>query len=305
MPADLCSCGGEMKTVSASFAKKCFRKRKKDSHKGENGRALIVGGSLDYVGAPALAAMAAFACMRTGIDIVTVIAPEKAGYVINSYSPNIIVKKVNGNFFTTEHAKKISGESRKADAVLIGNGMGLNPKTVKLVRNVIGKIKVPIVIDADAIKACKGMRFNWNVIITPHKKEFEIFSDTNVSGKGSIAEIGAMVKKIAAKHRCVVLLKGRIDVISDGKNVLLNKTGHEAMTAGGTGDVLAGITAALAAKKNQLFNSAASAAYLNGKAGEMVAKKKGYSLVASDLIEELPSIIKKMAGWQGRLRKRC
>ena len=285
-----------MKTVSASFAKKCFRKRKKDSHKGENGRVLIVGGSSDYVGAPALAAMAGLACMRTGVDIVTIVAPEKPGYVINSFSPNLIVKKVKGNFFAAAHAKKIIVESRKADAALIGNGMGLNPKTVKLVRHVVGKIKVPIVIDADAIKACRGMKFNGNVIITPHKKEFEIFSGIKVSGKKSIVELAGIAKKIAAKHKCVVLLKGRIDIISDGRETLLNRTGHEAMTAGGTGDVLAGITAALVAKKNQLFNSAAAAAYLNGKAGEMAAKKKGNSLVATDLIEELPAIIRKMAG---------
>ena len=284
-----------MKTILASFAGKCFGKRKKDSHKGGNGRVLVVGGSSDYVGAPALAAMAALASMRTGVDLVTVIAPEKAGYVINSFSPNLIVKKVAGNFFVPAHAKKIIGESRKADAVLIGNGMGLNPKTVKLARGVAGKMKIPLVIDADAIKACKGMRFNGNVIITPHKKEFEIFSGRNISRIKSIAETGKIVRQIAARHGCVVLLKGRIDVISDGKDVMLNKTGHEAMTAGGTGDVLAGIVAALVAKKNAPLNAAAAAAYVNGKAGEMVAGKKGYSVVATDLIEALPETIRKIS----------
>ena len=285
-----------MKTVSASFAGKCFGKRKKDSHKGENGRVLVIGGSSDYVGAPALAAMAALACQRMGVDLVTVIAPEKAGYAINTFSPNLIVKKVKGNFFAPAHAKKIIDESRKADAVIIGNGMGLNPKTIKLVRSVVGKIKVPLVIDADAIKACKGMRFNGNAIIMPHKKEFEVFSGKRVSGFKSIAEMAKIVKEVAAKHRCIVLLKGRVDVISDGKDVMLNKTGHEAMTAGGTGDVLAGIVAALVAKKNQPLNAAATAAYVNGKAGEWVAGKKGNSLAATDLIEALPGTIMKIAG---------
>ena len=219
--------------------------------------------------------------------------------------PFLIVKKVKGNFFAPAHAKKIIEESRSVDAVLIGNGIGLNPKTIKLARSVIGKIKVPLVIDADAIKACKGMKFNWNVIITPHKKEFEIFSGRKISAVKSVEGIGKIVKETAAKHKCVVLLKGRIDVISDGKQILLNRTGHEAMTAAGTGDVLAGITAALVAKKNPLLNAAAAAAYINGKTGEKVAKKKGYSLVASDLIEELPGTIKKMAGWQGHQWKRC
>ncbi len=240
--------------------------------------------------------MAAPASMRTGIDIVTVLAPEKAGYVINTFSPNIIVKKVKGNFFALAHAKKIIEESRKADAVLIGNGMGLNPKTIKLVRSIVGKIKVPLVIDADAIKACRGMRFNGNVIITPHKKEFEIFSGRKIEGIKSVDGLGKIVKQVAAQHKCIVLLKGRIDVISDGKQILLNKTGHEAMTAAGTGDVLAGIIVALVAKKNTRLNAAAASAYINGKAGEKVAKKKGNSLIASDLIEELPSTIIKVAG---------
>jgi NAD(P)H-hydrate epimerase len=285
-----------MKTISASFARKCFKKRKKDSHKGENGKVLVVGGCNDYVGAPALAAMAGLACMRTGVDLVTVLAPEKPGFVINSYSPNLVVKKVKGGFFAPTHMKKILEESRKADAVLIGNGMGMNTKTVSLVRAVVGKIKSPVVIDADAIKACKGMRFRGNVIITPHKREFEIFSGKKIAGLKDISELAKVVKSTAAKQRCIVLLKGRIDIISDGKEVLLNRTGCEAMTAAGTGDVLAGIVAALIARKNPLLDAAAAAAYINGKAGEGVAKKIGYSLVASDIIEKLPSTIKKTAG---------
>jgi len=117
----------------------------------------------------------------------------------------------------------------------------------------------------------------------------------NISRIKSIAETGKIVRQIAARHGCVVLLKGRIDVISDGKDVMLNKTGHEAMTAGGTGDVLAGIVAALVAKKNAPLNAAAAAAYVNGKAGEMVAGKKGYSVVATDLIEALPGTIRKIS----------
>ena len=100
------------------------------------------------------------------------------------------------------------------------------------------------------------------------------------------------MKAVAAKQMCIVLLKGRIDIISDGREVLLNRTGCEAMTAAGTGDVLAGIVTALVAKKNPLVDAAATGAYVNGLTGERVAKRIGYSLVASDHIEALPSTIK-------------
>src|SRR3990167_9367817 len=93
--------------------------RKKTSHKGENGRALIIGGSEDYVGAVTLAGLAA---LRSGCDLVTIAAPEKTAWAVNCYSPDLITHKVKGANFSIKHAKEMVKYADRFDATLIGNG---------------------------------------------------------------------------------------------------------------------------------------------------------------------------------------
>jgi len=281
------------KTITEKEIKKFFKKRKTGSHKGDNGKVLIVGGSTDLIGAPALAGMSTMACLRTGIDLCVVAAPEKAGLVINGFAPDLIVKKLKGDFFTKKHLKKIIKLEKKADVVLIGPGIGQEKQTISFVKEFVKKSKKPVVIDADAIKACTGMKFPGNVLLTPHEKEFEIFLGKKVSGKNFTKKI-KLVKETALKHHCVVLLKGKEDIISNGENVLLNKTGNAGMTVGGTGDSLAGICAGFSALGLSLFDSAVAAAFVNGKIGDKLYKKMGYSYIASDFAKEIPFWIKKL-----------
>ncbi len=278
------------KIVSERDVKRCFPKRKPGSHKGENGKVLIVGGSRDLIGAPALGAMAALAALRAGTDLAVVAAPEKCGYVVNTYSPDIIVKKFKGDFFTKRHSKKIVEMAKNFDVVLIGPGLGREKQTMLFVKEVVKKVRVPVILDADAIKAVSGMKFNGNVLLTPHATEFYIFSGKRLGRKREQA-----VKEAARKHNCVILLKGQVDVISDGSAVALNKTGNAGMTVGGTGDVLAGVCAAFVALGNGLFKAAYSAAFINGKIGDRLLKKKGYGFVASDFVELIPAEIKRLA----------
>lgn len=286
-------------TVSLNSLKGVIPERNAYSFKGQNGKVLVIGGSSDYVGAPALAAMSAMASLRAGTDIVTVCAPEKAGYVINSFSPDLIVKKFKGEYFVPKHAKEIISIAEKFDAILIGPGMGLNKETKKFAIELVKKLmqknkKIPLILDADALKACAKMKFNGNILITPHKKELEIFSGKKMAEKGfNLNNRIKLAEFTAKKFNCIVLLKGHIDVISDRKKTMLNKTGNPAMAAGGTGDVLAGLCAGLAALNHDLFKSACAAAYINGFAGNKLMKKKA-SLTASDLIEEIPFILKKI-----------
>lgn len=280
-------------TLSFPLVRKFFRKRKKDSHKGQNGKALIIGGCEELAGAPALAAMASIACLRSGIDLCTVAAPEKVGWAINSYSPDIIVKKIPGRHFALRHLKTVLGIEKKSDAALVGPGMGRANKTLRFARQLVKKAKGPLVIDADALKACAGMRFYGNAIITPHAKEFEIFSGKKIEGK-NLFEKTMIAKEVARKHNCVVLLKGRIDIITDGSKVFLNRTGNAGMTVGGTGDVLAGMCTGLLALGAGPTEAAAAAAYVNGRIGDALYRKMGYSYIASDFIREIPNIIKKL-----------
>ncbi|HIH17160.1 MAG TPA: NAD(P)H-hydrate dehydratase [Candidatus Diapherotrites archaeon] len=270
---------------------RCARKRRPDSHKGENGVALVVGGCNELVGAPALGAQAALASLRTGIDLVRVMAPEKVAWVINSFSPDLITLKLRGSHLGERHVREVLAEAAKADAVLIGPGMGLDPETRSFVRRVLPKIRKPLIVDADALKAAKGLKFKGPALITPHAKEFEAFT-----GKKLPKELSKQIKAVEAaakKHRCVVLLKGRFDVVSDGKTTKVNKTGNAGMTVGGTGDVLAGICLGLAASKNGLLDVACAAAYLNGRAGDILHAVKGYTFIASDFLIVIPRLLKK------------
>ena len=250
---------------------------KRGEHKGENGRVLVVGGSEDYVGAPALSALAALAVLRSGADLVTVSAPEKVAWVINTYSPDLITKKLRGKVWKKEHIKDIS--KIKFDVVLIGPGMGQSDGAKKLVDELI-KINKPKVLDADALKIVDYRKLR-NCVVTPHEKEFEILFGEKATKEG--------VKRFG-KEDLVVLLKGGVDLISDGKQLMENKTGNNSMTKGGTGDVLAGLVAGYIAQGMSLYEAACKAAYVNGAAGEALHQTMGYGYLASDLLEVIPMV---------------
>jgi NAD(P)H-hydrate epimerase len=255
-----------------------LKKRKKSSHKGENGEALIIGGSEDYAGCLALAGLAA---LRTGIDWVTIAAPEKVGWALHSLSPDLVVKKFKGDYFTENHVDNIVKLSKKFDAVLIGNGIGL--KSVSFVRKIVQRINKPLVIDADGVKGI-GLQDVDNAVLTPHKKEFRMLLENSKIREKDLQ------KNLKDN---VIVITGRIDkIISKGKTKH-NKTGNEGMTIGGTGDVLAGIAVGFLAQGYSSFDSACWAAYINGILGDRLKKKKGYSFIASDLVGDLEKIMKK------------
>lgn len=255
---------------------------KRKEYKGQNGRVLVVGGSEDYVGAPAFVGMAA---LRTGVDIVTICAPEKVAWAINTYTPDLITKKFLGNELNITHCKEIIALSEKHDVVVLGNGLGINKDFVlKLVR----EIKKPFVLDADALKVI-SLEYVSNSILTPHKKEFEILY-SNTEKKVPFDEIDMEVNiKTMQKYIStnVILLKGPTDIIFSKHRRHLNKTGHNSMTIGGTGDILAGLCAGFLAQTGDLFESAVKAAFVNGKAGEYMFKNMGYGYTAYDMVQEL------------------
>ena len=260
--------------------------KKRGEHKGENGRILVIGGSEDYIGAPAFVGLAA---LRTGTDIVVIAAPEKAAWAINSLSPDLITKKFEGDFLNFDNVKDLIELSEDFDVVLIGNGLGLEPSTMDLARELVERIPQPKVIDADALKALHDAEFT-NAVLTPHEKEFEILSGEKLPE--DLEKKAAIVKRFSRRN-IIITLKGQTDIITDGEKVKYNKTGNSGMTIGGTGDVLAGITAGLLAQSKDLFNSAYYAAYLNGKIGDYLLRKKGIGFTASDMIGLIPEIKKK------------
>lgn len=269
------------------------------SHKGDNGLVLAVGGSEDFAGAIALAGLAA---LRSGCDLVKIIAPEKAAWAINAYSPDLITMKLKGNYFKLNNFNIIKKQMEKFDVLLIGNGIGLNKSTKQFCKKTIRKIKKFKVIDADAIKSI-SMQDAENSIITPHSRELEIFLKNSKVNKSIIRLINneknpinksKTIKKTTQKFldkNNIILLKGKIDVIISKNKIFYNKTGNAGMTKGGTGDVLAGLCAGFLAQSKDLMQSAINAAYFNGLIGDiLLKKKKGFSYLASDMVWEIKRI---------------
>lgn len=259
------------------------------SHKGQNGRLLIVGGG-PYTGAPALSAMAA---LRTGVDLVWLAVPESCWQVVASYSPNFIVKSLAGDCLVTEHLPVIRELIKEVDAVLIGPGLGRDERTVKAVRQLLSEIEKPIVVDADGLYALsEGQRtiLNAPAVLTPHRKEFErLVGEAAATDENTVAEL-------ANKLGTTLVLKGPEDVISDGQNIKKNMTGNAAMSIGGTGDVLAGIIGALLAKGVAPYNAGRMGTYLSGRAGDHAFEELGYSLTATDVIANIPEALRLSLG---------
>lgn len=290
---------GKMKFISKKDIK--LPKRERGSKKGDNGRVLVIGGSKDYVGAVALAGLAA---LRSGADWVTIAAPEKVGWAINALTPDLVVKKCKGDYFSLKNYKNVFDLLKRHDVVLLGNGIGLKKETKKFVKKIIKKINCLKVIDADGIKILSANDLK-NSIITPHIKELEIFlknskiknriikkiiNEKNIEKKASL--IKKTMKKFLEKNN-IVLLKGRIDAVISKDKISYNKTGNAGMTKAGTGDVLAGLTVGFLAQTKDLLQSAVNAAYFNGLIGDiLLKKKKGFTYLASDMVGEIKRISK-------------
>ncbi|NJD78117.1 MAG: NAD(P)H-hydrate dehydratase [Candidatus Methanoperedens sp.] len=262
---------------------KPFLKRSIVSHKGDAGRVLVIGGGA-YSGAPALCA---FAALRAGADIVTVAAPESVSDIIASFSPDIIVRPLSGDRLTEDDVPLLSGLIEKHDVVVMGMGLGTSDETLATVKKIVPLCR-KAVIDADALQPFLLPLFHKNIILTPHAGEMKRISGSDVpEGEEKVD----FTRNFADEHDVTVLLKGAVDIISDGMEVRANRTGNAGMTVGGTGDVLAGLTGALFAKHNA-FEAAGAAAFINGAAGDMAFLESGYGLLATDVINHIPQVMK-------------
>ncbi len=276
---------------------KKLMERKKTSHKGENGYALVIGGSEEYAGAVTLAGLAA---LRAGCDAVTVAAPEKVAWTINRYSPDLMTYKIKSGAFSIKNAKEMVKYAEKFDAVLIGNG--ITRKADKFCQYFIKKSQKPKVIDADALKGLSFKEFN-NAILTPHETELEtmlinsnkefLLPKLRESNAKEKAEILQGNLRYFLQNNNVLLVKGATDIIISRNKIAYNRTGNQGMTKAGTGDVLAGIIVGFLAKTKDPFKSAVAGSYINGYIGDMLLKKKkGYTFIASDILDDLGKISK-------------
>jgi NAD(P)H-hydrate epimerase len=265
--------------------------RPSESHKGDFGRLLVVGGSETFSGAPTLVAQAA---LRTGVDLVYVAAPEKTAYAISSLSPDIITIKLEGKHLNPNNLNTLKPYVEASDAVVLGPGLGLHPETREAVKGMVEAVEKsgkPLLLDADGLKAFANFKRKLGVplVLTPHAGEYATL--TGKKPPEPLSQKVLQVQRTAASLNATVLLKGSVDVVSDGTRVKLNFTGNPGMTVGGTGDVLSGIAGAFLAQKADCFEAAVAAAFVNGAAGDFVFEEFGPHMVATDLIRHIPKVL--------------
>ena len=276
-----------------------LKNRNPNSHKGNNGRLLVVGGSKEYSGAPAIAGMAA---IGAGADLVYVASPENAADAIKSTSPDLIVKSLEGDKLSLNHLDEILDLSENVDAVLIGPGSGIDDETSKLFNVLVTKIKKPIVLDADSLKQVELslIKNREDMILTPHIFEFKSFFKTDDDLRldidsydfSEVDENITLFQKISRQIKGTVVVKGKYDLILSGSKFKINKSGNAGMTVGGTGDALAGISASLLSQGLSSFDSASLATFINGLAGDEAFDVKGNGFSATDLVSYIGSVIK-------------
>jgi len=246
--------------------------RSRKAHKGAGGEVLVIGGG-PYQGAPYLAGLGA---LRAGADIVRIASP------VFEPVPDLIYEKLEGKKVGSEHTERLISLAERADVVVCGNGLGTESHAV--VEAIAPHCK-KAVFDADALRLPLP-RAAGETIYTPHAKEFARITGTALPDD-TVGRARAVRK---AGIRGTVILKGHIDIITDGTRVRFNRTGDPAMTVGGTGDVLAGIAGALLCRL-PAFDAACIAAYVSGKAGSAAVAERGGGILASDIVDKIPSVL--------------
>jgi len=259
------------------------------SKKGDNGIVLVVGGNRIYHGAPLLASLAA---LRSGTDLVYTAVPRSNIVATRSFSPNIIALPLPDDKLTVGSSNRLLAViPKRPDSAAIGMGMTI-AKPAALLTIIKGLLarNSKLVLDASAlIPNMLDEISGTETIITPHIGEYKRIFGENLPD--SEVERISNIQKCAKQYRIVILLKGWIDIISDGERVGINRTHNCAMTVGGTGDILTGIVAGLLTKVKP-FEASLLGSYFNGVAGNLAYKRIGLHLAATDLLEDLPTAMK-------------
>ena len=263
-------------------------KRPRLCHKGDFGKLLIVGGSIPYTGAPAMAAMAA---VRGGAGLVYLGVPSDIYEIeaIKNREAMVFPLAAGEKGRVSRRAWDSIGERlRVCDVCVIGPGMGRGEDVRAIAELVLQNSGIPVVADADALWAIAQDltmldRAKATVVLTPHEGEFQRLLGHPVTDRLTEA------RRFAADHGCVVVLKGHrtICAFPDGKAYIID-AGNPGMAKGGSGDVLAGLMGAMLCQL-PARRAVVTACWLHARAGDLAAQRFGeYAMHAGDLLESLP-----------------
>lgn len=290
-----------LREISAEFVKAALPPRRPDGHKGTFGRALIVGGSAGMSGSVVLACRAA---MKTGVGLTFAAVPESLVDVVDGGSIETVVRHLPEVRARRAIALRALGEVEAAckscDAIAVGPGMGRHHESQELVRRLVARRTLPMVVDADGLRAIAAKPTNETVrcevplVLTPHAGEMAGLLNKDIAEIISDRESAAV--ECARRFQCIAVMKGAPTFVAEPSgDVYLNPTGNSGMATGGSGDVLTGVIVSLLAQGFDPMNAALCGVYLHGLAGDIGTHEFGErSLIASDIVSGLACAIKSL-----------
>jgi len=271
--------------------------RNPDTHKGDYGHLLVIAGSVGKTGA---AAMACQAALRMGAGLVTLAIPKSLNGIMEMKLTEVMTEPLPETPKQTLSLRAFSALVRLCEnkrAVIIGPGLGTFKETQSLVLKLVKTLNLPIILDADGLTALATQPkilpiTNRSLILTPHPGEMARLIRSNV--KEVLEDRIGLSRKFSQSQHVHLILKGHPTLISTPQGeVFVNPTGNPGMASGGTGDVLTGMIGGLVCQGFDILPSLQIAVYLHGMAGDEGAREKGEkSLIATDIIEKIPSLLK-------------
>jgi ADP-dependent NAD(P)H-hydrate dehydratase / NAD(P)H-hydrate epimerase len=291
--------GLQLNVITARDIAPLIGPRPPDSNKGSFGHVLVVGGSLGKSGAAAMAGMAA---LRAGAGLSTVATPKSVLGTVAGFHPELMTEplpETDAGTISTSALDQIEGSAKGKNVLAIGPGISRDLQTAELVRNLIAKLKVSTVLDADGLNAFEGRADELNgkgrtLVITPHPGEMARLVGGTIAGVQN--DRLAVARKFAREHELIVVLKGhRTLVVKPDGEAWVNTTGNPGMATGGTGDILTGLVAGMIAQHpKDAFMAVLAAVHLHGLAGDVMRESVGeHSLVATDLLAGLPEAFRR------------
>ena len=265
---------------------KKFPWKKKSSNKYSRGRALILGGQKNMIGATILAAEA---CLRVGVGSVKIICTKETLPILSRKFPSALKVEINNLSFLKTFLKK---ESKITQVALVGPGAGKSSKTMRFTEEIIKQIKY-VVLDADSLnsfqnKTNKLLKYlDKYKLITPHQAEFHRLFPKVKRGLDNKEKVLQFLKICKSN----ILLKGNTTVIGSSKKIIINKHTSSELAVIGSGDVLAGIiTSLIGDKKMTMIEAASAATWIHGD----IAKRHGKGMISEDLIKGIPAVLRKL-----------
>lgn len=287
--------GMRWETVSPDLPTKLLVPPPSDTYKHRQGKVLIVAGSTGMTGA---ATMCTLGALRSGAGLTVTCAPASLNpiYEVNLMEGMTLVCEDRGKgYFQKDNFHTIRPFFDWCDVLLIGPGLGPAPETAELVAELVLNSEKPVVIDADGLRIFRNdtdlfTRLKAPFVISPHYGELGAIIKTDHSTIK--AEFPEIIERFMTGYPGVLVAKNAPTCVAYQGKVIVNTSGNQGLATAGTGDVLAGIMAGFIAQGITVFDAAQLAVFIHGKAGDLVANKKGFrGLLASDVIRAIPKVI--------------